>query len=71
MRIGQHVAVVALMIDVAVLGYQLDAADPDVNAEPRVAVEYEVGGLHRVGDVVAIDGVTLRGRMEIFDVYVR
>jgi len=61
-RVGRVVddelgVVAARVVDVAVLGDQLDAVDADVDAQTGLAVPVEVGRLRHVGDVV--------GRLEV------
>jgi len=56
----EHVVVVSVVVDVLVLGYQMNVENADVDAQSRLAVPVEVRRLRHVGDVV--------GRLEVTSV---
>ena len=64
----EHVAVVAVVIDVLVLRYQMNVEDADVDAQSRLAVPVEVRRLRHVRHIVRRLEVT--SVVEVFEHHV-
>ena len=67
-RILEHVVVVAVVVDVLVLGYQMNIEDTDIDAQSRLAVPVEVGRLCHVRHVVC--GLEVTGVVKVFQHHV-
>ena len=67
-RILEHVVVVAVVVDVLVLGYQMNVEDADIDAQSWLAVPVEVGRLRHVRHVVG--GLEVTRVVKIFEHHV-
>jgi len=67
-RVLKHVVVVAVVVDVLVLGNQMNVEDADVDAQSRLTVPVEVRRLRRVRHVVG--RLQVAGVVQVFEHHV-